>query len=70
MVRSEISPVRENIEGIWMEQEKEPDIKQTDNGPEIAGYKKSGEHPVYDIEFSKENVDRIIQEREALIKTR
>lgn len=57
-----ISPVRENIEGIWMEQEKEPDIKQTDNGPEIAGYKKSGEHPVYDIEFSKENVDKVIQE--------
>jgi hypothetical protein len=57
-----ISPVRGNIEGVWMEQEKEPDIKQTENGPEIAGYKKSGEHPVYDIVFSKENVDKIIQE--------
>lgn len=54
-------PLRKNIEAVWMEHEKEADIMQTDNEPEIAGYKKSAEHPAYNIEFFKNNIDKVIQ---------
>jgi len=44
-----------------MEQEKEAIIKQNEkSGPEIVGYRRSGEHPVQYIEISKEAVDKII----------
>ncbi len=56
-----VNPISENIEGVYMEQEKEPIIKQSENsGPEIVGYRRSGEHPVHYIEFSKDAVDKII----------
>ena len=55
------SQVREDIKGVWMGDEKEPEIMQTDNGPEIAAYKKSTEHTAYDIEFFKNNIDKVIQ---------
>lgn len=52
--------VSENTEGVYMEQEKEKIIKYNENrGPEVVGYKRSGEHPVHYIEFSKEAVDNL-----------
>lgn len=57
-----INSVRDNLEGLWFEQQKEPKIEQTNNGPEMVGYQRSGEHPIYEIEFSKEDVDKVIQD--------
>ena len=51
----------ENLEGVYTEQEAEKIIIYNErNGPEIAGYRRSGEHIVYTIPYSKETVDKII----------
>lgn len=51
----------ENIEGFYQEQEVEKVIRYNETkGPEIIGYRRSGEHTVYTIPFSKESVDKII----------
>ena len=53
--------VGENIESVYMEQEKEKIIKYNEkSGPEIVGYRRSGEHEVHYVEFSKDAVDKII----------
>lgn len=57
-----IDPPSEHMEGFWDEQEKEPVVKQNQKGEyEVVGYKRSGQHRVYDIPFSKEAVDKIIE---------
>jgi len=51
----------ENLEGVYMEQEAEKIIKYSETtGPEVTGYRRSGEHTVYTIPYSKETVDKII----------
>jgi hypothetical protein len=53
--------VSENIEGVYMEQEKEKIIRYNEyKGPEVVGEKYSGQHEVHYIEFSKEAVDKAI----------
>lgn len=61
-VSQKINPVMERVEGFWDEQEREPVIEQNKKGDsEIVGYERSGQHRVYDILFSKEAVDKIIE---------
>ena len=44
-----------------MEQEAEKIIKYSETtGPEVTGYRRSGEHTVFTIPYSKEAVDKII----------
>jgi hypothetical protein len=51
----------ENIEGVYYEQEEEKIIKYDETkGPYVSGYRRSGEHPVYTIPYSKEAVDQIV----------
>ena len=51
----------ENLEGVYMEQEAEKIIKYSETtGPEVTGYRRSGEHTVFTIPYSKEAVDKII----------
>ena len=52
-----IPPVTDHVEGIYMEQEMEPVVKNM----ELVGYKRLVEYPVYYIPFSKEKVDEIIE---------
>lgn len=54
--------VGDGLEGVYMEQEKEPIIKQDERSGEFktVGYNRSGEHPVHTIEYSKTAVDKII----------
>jgi hypothetical protein len=55
----------ENVEGVYMEQEVEKIIRYNEmKGPEILGYRKSGEHAVHTIPYSKEAVEKIIGERD------
>ena len=51
----------ENLEGVYMEQEAEKIIRYNETtGPEVAGYRRSGEHTVFTIPYSKETVEKII----------
>jgi hypothetical protein len=51
----------ENVEGVYYEQEEEKIIKYDETkGPYVSGYKRSGEHIVYTIPYSKDAVDKII----------
>jgi hypothetical protein len=55
----------ENEEGVYYEQQEEKIIKYDETkGPQIAGYKRSGEHTVYTIPFSKAAVDKIIGDQD------
>ena len=55
----------ENLEGVYMEQEAEKIVRYNETkGPEVAGYKRSGEHTVYTIPYSKEIVDKIIGDQD------
>jgi len=53
-----IPPHREHWEGLWYEQQSEPKINEETH--QIEGYERSGEELRYSIDFSKENVDKII----------
>ena len=51
-----IPPVTNHVEGLYYEQDNEPIIERNKK----VGIKRSGQHPVYYIPFSKEKVDEII----------
>ena len=51
-----LPPVADNIEGFYQEQEKEPVIEKM----KLVGYKRSGQHIVHYVPFSKSKVDEII----------
>lgn len=53
-----VAPVTDHIEGLYYEQELEPIIEKN----RVVGQQRSGEHPVYYIPFSKETVDKIIED--------
>ena len=53
-----IAPVTDHIEGFYQESEMEPIINQQG---EKTGDKRSGQHTVYYIPFSKEKVDEIVE---------
>ena len=52
--------VAEHMEGMYWEEDSEPNIVYGDNGPMRKGVIRSGQHKVYYIPFSKEKVDEII----------
>jgi len=55
----------ENLEGVYLEQEAEKIVRYNETtGPEVAGYRRSGEHTVYTIPYSKETVDKIIGDQD------
>jgi hypothetical protein len=55
----------ENLEGVYMEQEAEKIIRYNETtGPEVAGYRRSGEHSVFTIPYSKETVEKIIGDQD------
>lgn len=55
---AKVSPVTVHVEGYYQEIEMEPVINEW--GEQI-GNKRSGQHTVYYIPFSKEKVDEIIE---------
>jgi hypothetical protein len=57
-VGRKIAPVTDHVEGLYNELEMEPKINDR---MELTGYKRSGQHTVYYIPFSKEKVDEIIE---------
>ena len=54
---AKLPPVTDHIEGYYYEQDTTPKVERN----RIIGYKRSGQHPVYYIPFSKEKVDEIIE---------
>ena len=62
----------ENLEGVYMEQDAEKIIRYNETqGPEIVGFRRSGEHTVYTIPYSKDAVEKIIghQDKSEIIFT-
>lgn len=51
-----VSPVTDHVEGIYKEQEVEPIIERNKK----TGVKRSGEHTIYYIPYTKEKVDELI----------
>jgi hypothetical protein len=52
-----VPPVTDSINGVYYEQDLEPVIEKN----RVVGHKRSGEHAVHYIPFSKEAVDKIIE---------